>query len=70
VVGKMALVKKLLDSSGNIEWYGEVVEEFRAEDEFEVDGIVYKYPHFRHSEQLNEEIRSVTPNYMFDLYEC
>lgn len=64
----MALIKKLHDSKSDVEWYGEPVISFREEFEFEVDGIVYRYPEFEESELgMN---RSVTVNNMFDLYEA
>lgn len=60
--------KRLLDGPGDIEWYGEPVIEFVQEEDFEVDGIVYRYPKFLRDEATGECNRSVTPNYMFDYY--
>lgn len=59
----MSLVREVYDSDEMIEFYGEPIENFREEWEFEVDGIKYVHPYKRHINGLTTQ--AVRP--MFEL---
>jgi hypothetical protein len=53
----MALVRETWDSEEFIECYGEPIETFREEWEFEVDGINYIHPWQRRSYRVAQVVR-------------
>jgi hypothetical protein len=54
----MALVRKLYDDPDVINYFGEAIETFREEWEFEVDGIKYVHPYKRNiNGQANQIVR-------------